>query len=178
MGSQQLKKAFTLVEVLISVALFSIVIIFLYKSLDITKSSNKFYEEKLDIQKEKNLLRRIIFEDIIEAEAVSPIPTNVFDRNKNAIIAFKSSNMYHNLFFTNITYFLSGDNNLVRIESKKKFDHKKITDDFFEYAYIDIIASEVEKFKISNIKGNDKAYSIYIKSKKLGEIFISSQVMR
>ena len=70
------------------------------------------------------------------------------DKEKNNILSIQSNNTYHNPFYNHITYLITKENSLIRIESKIKFDKTKVTDDFFEYAYVDILDKKVTKFKI------------------------------
>ena len=113
-----MKKAFTLLEVIISITIFMILLIFLYKVLDQTKSSNKQFKTKESSIKYKNHLNSILVEDILERTDKIDIKV---DNDKNSLIRFKSSNTYHNPFFNNITYMISSSNKLIRIESKDQF---------------------------------------------------------
>jgi len=155
-----MKKAFTLIEVMISIVLLMIIIAFLYQSLDITEKSNKFFKEKLVKKREINNIKNIFFKDIINSFEVKSLTE---DKNKNTIISLKTSNTYHDAFYQNVTYLISKNNNLIRIESKELFDKRKLYDKFFKSAYIDIITSNIEKFKIIN--KSKKEYVIYLKFK-------------
>ena len=155
-----MKKAFTLIEVMISIVLLMIIIAFLYQSLDITEKSNKFFKEKLVKKREINNIKNIFFKDIINSFEVKSLTE---DKNKNTIISLKTSNTYHDAFYQNVTYLISKNNNLIRIESKELFDKRKLYDKFFKSAYIDIITSNIEKFKIIN--KSKKKYVIYLKFK-------------
>ena len=62
---KNIKKAFTLLEVLISITIFSIIIIFLYQSLEITQKSNNFYSDKLELKQDDNSLKKMFFLDFI-----------------------------------------------------------------------------------------------------------------
>ena len=46
-----MKKSFTLLELIISITLFMIIVVFLYKTLDQTKHSNKLFSNKQNILK-------------------------------------------------------------------------------------------------------------------------------
>jgi len=152
------KSAFTLIEILISIVLLVIIVIFLYQALDITTKSNKFFSQKLVLLKDKIKIKKIFFADVIysESNAIKITP----NKDNNSILQFKTSNTYHNSFYNHITYFISKESNLIRIESKIKFNTNKLYDDFFDTAYIDIIASNINKFKV--IKKTEQQYSIYI----------------
>ena len=66
-----MKKSFTLLELLISILIFSIIIVFLYKTLDQTKYSNTLFTKKQEILKESNHLHNIFLEDVAEASNIT-----------------------------------------------------------------------------------------------------------
>ena len=162
---KNIKKAFTLLEVLISITLFSIIVIFLFQSLDISQKSNNFYSDKLELKQNDNSLKKMLFLDFIHNDSNV---TSSFDSDNNSIITFDSSNTYHNPFYNYITYFVSKESNLIRIESKEKFDNNKLSDIFFDTCYIDIVARDIIKFKLDK-----KKKSIYIKQKEKEDILFS-----
>ncbi len=169
-----LKKSFTLIEVLISIVLLLIIVVFLYQSLDISQKSNKFFNQKLVEQITKTDMKKIFFKDIVHSyETDNKISE---DRKKKAIFSLKSSNTYHNAFYVNITYLVSKNDNLLRIESLNKFDKYKLNDDFFDKAFVDTIASQVEKFKV--IKKDKKKYAIYLKFKDESDMMFVFKSMR
>lgn len=162
------KKAFTLVEILISITLFSIIVLFLYQTLDMTKKTNSFYSEKLTQLEENNRIKKIFFLDFIYKKDVDIVIDR--DREQNSLLHFSSSNTYHNPFFTNITYMVSREKNLLRIESKEKFDKRLLNDKFFENSFIDIMYSDVEKFEV--VKSDSKV-SFYIKKTNEDKVLFS-----
>ena len=107
-----MKKAFTLLEVVISITIFMIILTVLYKVLDDTKSVNKNINNYLKQDIKNNRLYRILVEDIAESKSEIVIQKDI---NENYIISFESHNTFHNAFYTNITYLLSKKNNLLRI---------------------------------------------------------------
>ena len=167
-----MKKSFTLIEMMISIVLFSIVMIFLYQALNITQKSNKFYKKKLSKFKSKSQLNKLIFEDITNANSNIKLSK---DKEDNTILQFKTSNLYHNPFFINITYLVTKENNLIRIESKIAFNKKKIYN-FIDDTYIDIIDTNISKFKVSKNKNIKNNYIFYIEHKdKFNQIFSVSK---
>jgi len=150
-------------EILISITLFSIIILFLYGTLDITQKSNLFYSKQLEVKQENNRLEKIIFSDLINMKLDGTVVITE-DKNKNNIITFQSNNSYHNPFYKNITYLITRENNLVRIESKDIFDSLKLEDSFFDYSYIDILKKNIKKMKIH--KGEKINFYIEFENKK------------
>lgn len=153
------KKAFTLLEVTISITLFMIVIVFLYKSLDQSKYSNDKFAQKQEKLINNNSLNNIFLEDF--AESIGNINIKQFD-DKKTIVKFKSNNTYHNAFLNNITYLIGSNDTFIRIESKEEFKESDTLLDFYENAYIDVLLKDVELFEIKN---NQNEYVLILKQK-------------
>ena len=165
------KKSFTLVEILISISLFSIIILFLYQTLDMTKKSNTFYSEKLDIKKDQNNLKKILFLDLIHKYQDNNSTKISQDNDENSIFQLKSTNTYHNPFYEHITYMISKEKNLLRIESYNVFNKVKIDEDFFSKSYIDVLENRVSKFKVKIQK--NKQIVFYIEKENKEKVIFS-----
>jgi len=162
------KKAFSLLETVISITILMILMVFFYKTLDNTNLTNSIFKEHLDKRQKFNHIYKLILEDIAESKADIRIQTN---KNKNAIIFFKSNNTYHNSNYSNITYLISNSKSLMRIESLESFEKTKLDMNFFEKSYIDELILEVQKFVV--LKKEDK-YVFIIKTQKKEEIIFST----
>ena len=158
-----MRRAFTLLEVIISISLFMILLIFLYKTLDQTKLSNSQFLTHTKTVKYQNELNDILLEDILESTSVIDVK---FDKDKNTLLRFESSNSYHNSFFSHITYMISSRNKLIRIESKDKFNLGETAIEFFDYSFVDILLDDIEYFEVKeNIVNKNKNYVFIIKQK-------------
>ena len=163
------KNSFTLIEMIISITLFSIIIIFLYSTLNITQKSNKIYKGELNKIIKKEDIKLLLFEDLITSETILISE----DKNKNTILSFRSNNSYHNVFYTNILYIISKDNNLLRIESSLKYDKKKLSQfKNNKEKYVDIIQKDIKLFKVYKHK-NKSVYTIQIISKDKKDLLIT-----
>ncbi len=170
----KMKKSFTLLEVTISISIFLILIFFLYKTLDQTKHTNKIFEQKRETLKQEVFLNKLFLEDIAELkdEKDEKIKTPTFDKRNNNIFTFKSNNIFHNPFYTNVTYLVTNNYKLVRMESKYEFESnfkqqiKK--DNFYKNLYIDTILENVELFKVKLSK--DKKEILFVVKQKNKEI--------
>lgn len=147
---------------MVSIVLLFMILIFLYKALDITQKSNTFFNAKVENIVNDNRLKKLLIEDIFES--TKPIKITR-DKNNNNIIQIQTLNTYHNVFFKHVTYFVTQEDNLIRIESLKEFDKTKLNDDFFKDVFIDIIVAKLERFEVSKLKDNEKAFSIMLKKK-------------
>ena len=168
-----MKKSFTLLELLISISIFSIIIVFLYKTLDQTKYSNILFSKKQETLKESNHLHNILLEDVTESNS---IPTVTPDKNKNSIVKINTSNTYHDAFFNNVTYLVGNTKKLLRIESEKvftEFEAKNI--DFYRNAYIDVLLEDIEYFELKN-DGNN--YNFVIKQKAKDRVIYNTFIIK
>lgn len=156
-----MKKAFTLVEVMVSIAIFMVLILFLYKTLDQAKYSNKQFSKQKDTIEKQNNLNNILIEDIAEIKSKNITITK--DRNSNSIVSFKTNNTFHNPYYQYITYLIDSNKHLVRMESRYPFDSKKkLKVDFFKYVYIDILLDDIEYFVIKVQKSSKNKNQLFI----------------
>jgi hypothetical protein len=109
------------------------------------------------------LAKQVILEDFIEAK--ESIGVEKLEEDKY-LVRLESSNHLHHPFYKHITYFVSRQKHLIRIESFKKFDIKNMNDDFFAKAYIDRVLDDIEYFEVVALKDNPKAFTIFLKQKK------------
>ncbi len=111
-----------------------------------------------------NQLYKIIAEDIAESKGVIKIE---LDRDKNSFLRFKTYNSFNEAFYLNITYMISSNNNLIRIESNKKFEKEKSGIEFYNESFIDVLFNKVEKFLVLQ---KDDRYIFIIKQEGKAEI--------
>lgn len=167
-----MKKSFTLLELLISITLFSIIVVFLYKTIDQTKYSNNLFSDKEQALKEDNNLHDIFLEDIAESSNI----TISSDKNKNSIVKIVTNNTYHNAFFNNITYLINSSKKLVRVESYQAFNElEPITLNFEANSYIDILLEDIQFFELKNSGVN---YNFLLKQKDRDRIFYNTYQMK
>ena len=163
-----MKKAFTLLELIISITLFMIIVVFLYKTLDQTKYSNNLFSNKQEILKQSNHLHNIFLEDIAEASSI----TIKSDKNKNAIVKIVTNNTYHNSYFNNITYLISSSKKLLRIESSEIFNElAPMNLDFEKNSYIDPLLEDIDFFELQSSNEN---YILLVKQKAKERVFYNT----
>lgn len=166
-----MKKAFTLLEVIISITIFMIILLFLYKTLDDTKLTNNKFESHVYKKEDINNLYKIFAEDMAESAGTIEISE---DKDKNSFVIFKSNNSFNNAFYSNITYMISSSNHLQRIESLNKFEKEKSGIDFYKHSFIDTLLENIEKFIV--IQKDDKVVFI-IKQKEKEKMIFSTFIM-
>lgn len=163
-----MKKSFTLLEVVISIAIFMIMVLFLYKALDEAKYTNKLFLKNKEKSQNIEDIYNILLEDFAQSSKVS----FSLDKEKNSIIKLETSNIYHNPYYKNVTYFIGSNFKLVRIESFEQFNPTTPpTIDFFEKSYTDILLDDIEFFEIS--KFSETKYVVAIKQKNKERLFFN-----
>ena len=168
-----MKKSFTLLELLISISIFSIIIVFLYKTLDQTKYSNVLFSKKQETLKQSNHLHNILLEDVTESNST---PTVTPDKNKNSIVKINTSNTYHDAFSNNVTYLVGNTKKLLRLESEKVFTELEAKNiDFYKNAYIDVLLEDIEYFELKN-DGNN--YNFVIKQKAKDRVIYNTFIIK
>ena len=138
------KRAFTLLELLLSIAILAVLFSYLYMNFFVAKQST----EATKVFKESVLLReqisKLLYEDIINSTKIVPTSGSKYDK-----VDMESKNSLHNILTPNIRYTVIDDgriNVLVRLESSKALPGITGTKDF----YIDEIVRDVEDFKMIN----------------------------
>ena len=136
-----MRRAFTLIEMMIAILIFSLIVVFLYKSYDSLKRSNDKYTA---ITKDMRHLWRI--KKMLYLDFALSLKSNVSvlnqERNEDVVL-LQTSNSLHNRFYPYVAYVVK-DGILYRLESLRKltypFDAETIGD-------ADVIA-KVERFRI------------------------------
>ncbi len=163
-----MKKSFTLLELIISITIFSIIVVFLYKTIDQTRHSNNLFTDKKEALEESNHLHNVFLEDFAESSNVMIS----YDKDKNAIVKIVTNNTYHNAFFNNVTYLISKTKKLTRMESYQAFNElEPISLDFEANSYVDFLLEDIELFEVKNSGVN---YNIVIKQKGKNRVFYNT----
>ncbi len=135
------RSAFTLVEMMIAITLFSVVMIFLYRSMATVDKSNRFYGDKLaHIATEQSLLKTLYL-DLALAEANS-ITVNSISKSDDMVF-LQTTHVVHTHVMPYVVYMVK-NGHLFRIESYSKLTYpfesgaNALIDDF----------GEVKKFRL------------------------------
>ncbi len=136
-----MRKAFTLIEMMIAIVVFSVIVVFLYKSYDTLKLSNMKY---LRISKDMQRLWRIKKMLFLDFALSLKSDVSVLNQEKNEdVVLLQTSNSLHNRFYPYIAYIVK-DGTLYRLESLYKLTYPLDAD---TRADIDEIA-KVKRFRI------------------------------
>ncbi|MBU0631603.1 prepilin-type N-terminal cleavage/methylation domain-containing protein [bacterium] len=140
-----MRKAFTLIEMMVSIVILSVMMLFLYQSYASLNSSNALYRTKVEDIKTIELKKKIIFLDFSLALFASD---KIINKEKNEDIVFlQSSNSIHQRFNPYITYIVK-ENKLYRLESLKELSDPLPADAEFDADYF----GEVKSFRVYKSK--------------------------
>jgi len=151
-------KAFTLIEMVISITIMSLMVLLLYSGLDSVNKSSLLLSKKNKIEESKFSIKKLLFLDFIQAQDI-----NITKQNKQFdIIKIKTKNSLYGISSPNVGYIVL-NNNLIRIEG---IDYAMpIKDDFIYQVKADIILKDIQSFKLYRNKTQDKLL-VSLKQKK------------
>jgi len=166
-----MRKAFTLIELVISIGILSIIMIFLYKSYESLNRSNSFYKKEVSKIKSEQLKKKVIFLDFSLAMNVDVKPQD----KKKDIVFLQSSNSMHNRYNPYIAYIFK-EQKLYRLESLKQFkDYPLSADAEFSVEYF----GEAKSFRVYESDNNvTESYLIHIDFKEEKDLLLKVKVLR
>ena len=155
-----MKRAFTLIELMISVVLLSIIVTFLYESVAQLQNSNQQLMRNTNKTVDRENLLKVLYNDFINLNAL-----NVTDKSeKTDQVLFQTTNSFYAMSKPYVRYVVGNDEILRRIESAtEKLDYEN---SFFRF---DIIAKEVKVLKVYESEGH---FFIYVKSDNMEDIYL------
>lgn len=134
-----MKRGFTLIEMLISVTILSIMMLFLYKSYASLNHSNSFYKKEVTKITSDAIIKKVIFLDFSLAHTISILNQNT----KEDAALLQSSNSLHKRYNPSIAYIVK-NSKLYRLESLKPLAYPLSAESEFNIDYI----GEVNSFKV------------------------------
>ena len=157
-----MKKAFTLVEVLVSIVLLGLISLFIASTISQTQNNNKLFENRVNNDKKLESLIDILYDDIYYSETIS-----VRGLKKYSILYLKSKNSIYDIDEPHIVWLVLKDKNrLIRIESAKKIA-LPIKDGMRKFAFIDEGIKNCEHFTVNIAKNKKKILTyLHIRDKK------------
>lgn len=166
------KKAFTLIEMMISITILSIMMLYLYKTNASLHLSNANLKKEAEALQKIQKLKRVIYLDFLSAVEDANTSITITKREKNEdFVSLMSKHSLHKRINPYITYIVK-EKKLYRLESLKKIvDYEIASDSEFD---IDTIG-EVNIFRVYKSKDIKKhAYLIHTKFKSMEEILLKT----
>jgi len=152
------RAGFTLIELMVSISILAIMMVFLYKSYASLNRTNKIYKKEVVLIQDEQIRKKVIYLDFSLALHES---IKIINQDKREdIVFFQSSNSLHKMYNPYIAYILK-DKKLYRLESLTKFKEYSLSSDMeFSVDYF----GKVDNFRIyqsTNIV-DKKAVEIYL----------------
>jgi len=148
------KNGFTLIELMISIVILSIIMLFLYKSYSSLNKSNKVFSESISSVGKVQKIKNIMFLDFSMSKSGSIDIQN--QDAKNDVVFLQTLNSIHDRVNPYVAYIFK-DKHLFRLESLKKYTGYPLsTDDIFD---VDDLG-EVSLFRV--YKSSNKQRKLYL----------------
>lgn len=150
-----MKKGFTLIEVIISIAILTLLILYMYHSISTLKISNETYEKQYLKTSLSTKIHKTLFFDFTQSENFSITKHDGDDKTDELFL--KTSHSHFKIFDPYVTYTVR-DKLLYRIESNQKFTSFK-EENALDNIKFEIVTDNVTKFKIF---GTDKSILVVL----------------
>jgi len=153
-----MRKGFTLIELMVSITILSVMVVFLYESYASLNRSNKFYAKELVRITEQQLKKRVVFLDYSLSIAKS-LKIHKQDRVED-VVFMQTSHSLHKIYNPYVAYVIK-EKKLYRLESLKEFkEYPFSVDDEYVVDYL----GEVDGFRVykSDKKTQGSAAELYL----------------
>ncbi len=156
-----MRKAFTLVELMISIMLLSLIMTFLYQSVAQLQSSNQqFLARSQTVQKRENLLK-LLYNDFMNATSIQWHG----ERKDSDVILMQTNNSLHDMTQPYVWYKVYKEEKVLRrIESP--VENLDFINKLFRF---DDMIKGVKRFKVYESKGH---YLVYLKAEGINDIYL------
>lgn len=166
-----MKKAFTLIEILIAITILSIMMLFLYKSYSSLNISNSFYKNELGQIKNGYLKKKVLFLDLSLAYKEK---TKILNQDTNEDVLFlQSANSIHKRHNPYIAYIVQ-DSKLCRLESIHEFEEYPLS---VGGEYVADCLGEVKSFRVYPSKGDVASYLMHADFKEDEDILLKIKAL-
>lgn len=127
MSSHHRSRAFTLLEMLIAIVIFTLISVYLYKSLATLNQSNRFYGERLDAIAHERKILKTIYLDLSLAVIRSVVTVNQ-DEDIDVVLMQTKHSVHRNVM-PYVAYVVTEQQQLYRIESMNRLSYPFSEDD-------------------------------------------------
>jgi len=139
------KKAFTLIELMVSIVLTVIVVLFLYKALATQEISNKVLAKNGEALQQEDQIFSLLYRDFLESNETKIAKT--FNKDYD-ILYLSTKNSLHQIPFAYVVYYVNADHKtLVRLESAYPIKFP-VELESIKYIFADRLIDNVRKLRI------------------------------
>jgi len=140
-----MRKAFTLMELMVSIVLIVLIVLFLYSAIASMKISNKTLAKHDQQESNRTKIFELLYRDILESTSINSLPTK--DRHFTTV-ELQTHNSLHQIAMPYVTYFVHTQKDaLVRLEAAKKIVLPISYEDRFSI-HADLLINEVTDFNV------------------------------
>ncbi len=148
------RRGFTLIELMVSIALTVIVVLFLYKALSNQEIANKILQKNAQAVQDKALLYELFLRDLAQAKSIKIEP--LFNKNYR-ILYLTTTNSLHQIPTAHVAYFVHEQNRtLVRLESAYPIK-LPVPSENLKLIFADPLVSGVDRFIVEEVSANRAA---------------------
>ena len=141
-------KAFTLIELLISIFLLGLIVNFLYSAIANLQKTNMIFQKKSNMMLNEQKVLDVLYDDIFLAKTME------IEGVKNSVLSIQTSNSLYDIEYPHVTWLISKkDEALLRFESTLAFE--KMTSDNANLFHISKVGDNCKKFHIYQSKNRD-----------------------
>lgn len=165
-----MNKAFTLIELLISIIILSIIMLFLYKSYASVNRINIFHKEKAKNIQDLELKKKILFLDFSLGSNIK-----ILNQEKTEDVVFmQTTNSIHNRYNPYIAYLIA-DSKLYRLESLTIFNEYPLSSEIkFSFECF----GEVDGFRVYKSQDDEQnSYLLHVDFKDDEDILIKTKAL-
>jgi len=158
------KRAFTLIEILVSVMLIGLISIFVASSIHQTKKGSKSFERIVKKTSKTEEFVKILYEDILQSNSI-----DIKEYKRYSILSLRGKNSIYDISYPYTVWLvLKRDNTLIRLESAREIK-LPIKEETQKYIFADSIQKECQTFLLK-LSRDKKSVLVYIELKNYKKI--------
>ena len=166
------KKAFTLIEVIISVMLLGLISLFVMSTISQTKKNNKFFEHLAKEESKIEKLIEVLYDDIYLSKIMS-----IKSYKHYSVVTLKTRNSIYGIKEPYVSWLvLKKNNTLTRLESAKKIS-LPIKQEFKNYTFIDRGVQNCKNFSI-NLSKNKKNVLVFMEQSNKKPVIFEVKLLK
>jgi len=164
------KKAFTLIELVVSIIILTIMMLFLYKSYAGLNKSNRVIADEVAKRIQIERLKKVLYLDISLAQSIT-----IENQDKNEDIVFmQTGNSIHNRINPYVAYLVK-NKVFYRLESLKPFDGYPLSTDS---EFVADKLGKVTSFRLyASQEKSKKLYLLHMLSEEKNEILLKAKAL-